>query len=223
MNRQSGFTIAELLVAIAVISILATVVLFNTSGASMESRNADRQANLQLVKSGLELYKLKYDRYPEGCNGPGVWSGQVGTDHDCPTGSGQYEYIVGLAPEFIPTLPQDPKLNGTDSGYVYVTNTEGSVFKFMAKNTVEYTDSADSVQRGHPFQSCDVNTMGGAFAGLCNASYGGNANSLNSWCNPNDGSDDQFDMSYAVWGGVANGANATWIERNTEAIVCDIR
>jgi len=223
MNRQSGFTIAELLVTIAVISVLAAVVLFNTSNTSMESRNADRQANLQLVKSALELYKLKYDRYPEGCNGPLDWSGQVGTSHDCPSGSGQYEYIIGLAPEFIPTLPQDPKLNGSDSGYAYVTNAEGSVFKFMARNTVEYSDAANRVQRGHPFQSCDVNTMGGAFAGLCNASYGGSSNSLNAWCDPNDGSDQQFDNSYAVWGGIANGVSDVWIERNTEEIICDIR
>ncbi len=223
MNRQFGFTIAELLITIAVISILATVIIFNTSDASMEARNADRQANLQLVKSALELHKLKYDRYPAGCNGPDVWSGQVGTSHECPSGAGQYEYIIGLAPEFIPTLPQDPKLNGTDSGYVYVTNTEGSVFKFMAKNTVEYSDPANRVQRGHPFQSCDVNTFGGSLAAACNVSFGGNTNGLNAWCNPNDATDQQFDNSYAVWGGVANGANATFIERNTEAIICDIR
>jgi hypothetical protein len=72
----------------------------------------------------------------------------VGTDYECPGGSAQY--IVGLAPEFIPVLPTDPRLNGDDSGYVYITNPKGTVYKLLALNTVE----AETVGVGNEFLRC---------------------------------------------------------------------
>lgn len=219
MKNRSGFTLVEILVAVALLSILSSVVLFSTLGAGQSSRDIDRQADLRIVQSALELYKLKYNRYPEGCNGPGVWSGQIGSSYQCSATNN--EYIVGLAPEFIPTLPQDPTVTSGNRGYVYTTNTDGTVYKFMAKSTVE----SEIVQRGHEFQSCDVNTSGGSAAGICNTSAGGSLNNLNGWCDQNNNGPQgiQFDTSYAVWGGIAPPAAGNSAEVNTEAIICDIQ
>lgn len=142
--KRAGFTLIELLVVIAIIAILAGVILANLGEGSAQSRDAKRQADLRNLETALELYKLKNGRYPEGCKGPNNWSGQIDSTYRCPSGS---QYIKGdlsttpelevFAPEFIPVLPIDPKLNGTNSGYVYTVNDDGTVYKLMAFNTVE--------------------------------------------------------------------------------------
>ena len=137
-----GFTLIELLVVISIIAILSGALYINFSAGSAQSRDADRRADLRNLQTAIELYKNKYGRYPEGCRGPTtgttpVWSGQRGTAYACTSGD---QYVVGLAPEFIRALPTDPKLSGVNSGYVYTTNAQGSVYKVMALNTVESLD-----------------------------------------------------------------------------------
>ena len=137
-----GFTLIELLVVISIIAILSGALYINFSAGSAQSRDADRRADLRNLQTAIELYKNKYGRYPEGCRGPTtgttpVWSGQRGTAYACTSGD---QYVVGLAPEFIRALPPDPKLSGVNSGYVYTTNAQGSVYKVMALNTVESLD-----------------------------------------------------------------------------------
>jgi len=132
---------------ISIIGILLTVIVIGFSDSQAQSRDAKRQADLRTVEAALALYKQKYGEYPQGCNAAGSWSGQAGTDHACTGGS---EYIVGLAPEFIPELPRDPRTVTGDQGYAYLVNSEGTVYKFMARNSVE----ADDLSYEHPFQSC---------------------------------------------------------------------
>lgn len=152
--KTRGFTLIEIMVAVSIIAILTAVIGVRTVTVGQQSRDADRQTDLRTVQAALELYKSKYGRYPAGCNGPGVWSGQVGSGYAC--SGGNPLYIVGyeadkpFTPEFMQALPKDPKLNGTNSGYVYATNAEGSVFKFMALDTVE----SETVGYQHHFARC---------------------------------------------------------------------
>ena len=162
-----GFTLLELIVAVSIIAILATVVITNFGPAREQARDAQRQTDLRTIEAALALYKNKYGRYPEACNGPTVitlygapnWSGQAGSGYECASGN---QYIVGLAPEFLPKLPTDPRLNPdeTFSGYVYAVNSEGSVYKFMALNTVE----SEVVQEGHEFFRCGVEFDSGVWS-----------------------------------------------------------
>jgi prepilin-type N-terminal cleavage/methylation domain-containing protein len=145
--NKKGFTIIELLVTVSIVAILMTVVVGSFGSARETSRDSQRQTDLRTVEAALALYQNKYGRYPEACNNAtisrgntAILSGQRDTNHECTDGTSQY--IKGLAPEFIPKLPVDPKLNGLDSGYVYAVNSEGSVYKFMALKTVE-TETID--------------------------------------------------------------------------------
>lgn len=140
-----GFTIVELMVAVTIISILAVMVYANFADSRAKARDAERQSDIRLLQNAIELYKVKYGRYPEGCQGANNWSGGA---YGCPSG---FEYIIGIAPEFISVLPRDPR-PGTGEGYVYVTDADGSVFKLMAMNTVE----TEKVHYCSEFASCDV-------------------------------------------------------------------
>jgi hypothetical protein len=177
------------------------------------------------MQAAIELYKQKYGRYPAACTNSQSWSGQLGTQYECTDGSGQY--IVGLAPEFIPVLPVDPKLNGTDSGYVYAVNSAGTVYKLAARKTVE----TETVTYSHPLKSCDADntskdTSQASFyttAPICNKvfSVGTVSGRKPEWCKTND-TTNTFQISYAVWGGFAAGSGITVGSSAdlTEDIIC---
>ena len=205
------------MVVISIIGILSAVLYANFGDSSAASRDAQRQGDLRTLQTAIELYKNRNGVYPAGCNASGTWSGQIGTAYAC--GSGSNIYIVNIAPEYIPTLPKDPKLNGSNSGYVYTVNTEGTVYKLMAKNTVE----SEVVDYSHPFKSCDASNI--ISVGMCNTTLP--SNNLPAWCSESNA---QFKTSYGVWGGYitptvspSNGNYNNLIERYTEDIICDIQ
>jgi prepilin-type N-terminal cleavage/methylation domain-containing protein len=160
---SKGFTLVELMVVVSVLAVLSTILYANFSQARAQSRDAERKSDLRNIQSALELYKQKYGRYPAGCNGAGAWSGELGSGvgYRCSSGSGAYIVSPGgsypaLSPEFIPTLPTDPKLNGNGSGYMYVSNADGSVYKFMIRNTVEINKVTSYED---PLKGCDYSGL----------------------------------------------------------------
>jgi prepilin-type N-terminal cleavage/methylation domain-containing protein len=226
---NKGFTLIEMMVVISIVGLLAGAIGINAVESGQKSRDAKRQTDLRMVQTAIELYKNKYGRYPAGCRGAGVWSGQQNTNYACPGGSTQY--IIGIAPDFIPVLPVDKKLNTLDSGYAYMTNANGTVFKLKAQNTVE----SENVTFAHPLKACDVRVGSNAAGGLVNGStnreiVGWCAIDFNSGpglpnaCNTTFG---EFSRSYGVWGGfepklpfadLNNGNSA--VVRNTTDIIC---
>ena len=160
-KSTSGFSLIELLVVIAIIGILSSVLYFNIKEGTAQSRDAERKSDLRNIQAALELYKNDVGRYPPGCNAVGFWSGEIGTSYACPTGPNS-QYIVKLAPKYLPTLPTDPKRNASesngsgftaaDSGYMYRTNTNGTVYKLVARNTVE----TETLNYESEFKACDV-------------------------------------------------------------------
>lgn len=215
---QSGFSLVEIMVVVAIIAILSSVLYLNYSDYSAKSRDVERQSDVRTMQVAIELYKNKYGRYPEGCNAADRWSGHSPAN-SCASGN---RYIVGLAPEFIPRLPQDPKLNGDNSGYAYLTNSDGSVYKFIVFRTVE----TEVVDYTHEFKICDTDDTAN-LEPICAQvrSYG---NSRPAHCNQTD---PVFRSSYAVWGGFAS-ANIyarigstvynRQIDEGTENVVCMI-
>lgn len=228
MKNNSGFTIAEVVVVVGIISILAGVVIFNAVQGNTRSRDIDRQADLRTLQSAIELYKQKYGRYPAQCAtanpvSAGGWSGQPGTSYACVPGE---QYIMGhidttdwdrdgditerfaFAPEFIPTLPIDKKIPDANSGYVYVVNGAGTVYKLEARRTVE----SEIVTYSHPLKSCDADNTSKttnqaqfySTAPFCNALI-----TTGSKPNQCQESDTTFKASYAVWGGNAAGSGIT--------------
>ena len=59
-----GFTLIELLIVMAIISLLAAISIFALSGARETGRDAKRKADLETIRSALELYKADCGYYP---------------------------------------------------------------------------------------------------------------------------------------------------------------
>lgn len=233
IKTRSGFTLIELLVVVSIVAILASVASINALASNQKSRDAKRQADLRTLQTAIELYKQKNGQYPVGCTPANAasaqgWSGQLGTNYACAGNSTQY--IVGLAPEFIPVLPMDKKLNGANSGYVYTTNAAGTVYKIMAMNTVEAERLNTEAAYTHPFRSCDIRATQDA--------YGGFTVDTTSWCvtTAHNGvpaqcqyTNARFQSSYGLWGGIAQctgtclitaGAGANTSKAWTQDVIC---
>ncbi|MEZ4195181.1 MAG: prepilin-type N-terminal cleavage/methylation domain-containing protein [Candidatus Paceibacterota bacterium] len=208
-KSKQGFTLTELMVVLSIIAILSAVTWINYSQSSAKSRDSKRQTDLKMLQAAIETYKKDHGRYPAGCNGANNWSGQLDTTYACTDGS-RGEYIIGLAPTYIPVLPKDVKLNGANSGYVYRTNAEGTVYKLKAQRTVE----ADTITHTHPLKPCDIrvahagsgsltnNSQDPRVIGWCGRVYNSSANSytLPSTCNSTQ---DDWRISYGLWGGLS--------------------
>jgi prepilin-type N-terminal cleavage/methylation domain-containing protein len=189
--KTRGFTLVEMVVVISIMLVLSGVGLFSYNEASKKARDTDRQADLRLVQTAVELYKQKNGLYPEGCNGPNAWSGQTGTQYSCTSGGPQY--IIGISPAYIRFLPQDKHLNGTDSGYAYYVNSARTSYKIIAFRTVE----TETVDYDHKLKGCDSTNSS---TGACDATspQGPWLGSAPSKC---DASDPVFQSTYALWGG----------------------
>lgn len=58
-----GFTLIELLIVMAIIGILSTISLFALQGTRESARDARRKADLETIRSALELYRSDCHEY----------------------------------------------------------------------------------------------------------------------------------------------------------------
>lgn len=120
-SRQTGFSLPEILVVIAIIGILSAISYAFFANAKAQARDRARLAGLETLRVAVEQYKDKYGKYPD--KGCGVahenikWSGSE--TYTSSNYAGCDQYIVGLVPEFISSLPREPGTNKVNRGYVY--------------------------------------------------------------------------------------------------------
>lgn len=210
IRSTKGFSLIEILVTLTIISLLSAFMYANFTQGAAQSRDAERKASLRTLQTAIELYKNENGRYPAQCPSSQLWSGQKNSSYSCNDGSGQY--IVNLAPKYIPTLPTDPKLNGTNSGFVYITNSEGTSYKVMVARTVETESMSVDSSR---FKSCEVTSSDD---GICDKVCGSNSRPAS--CEPFD---TVFAKSYALWGGYPSEPvpeSSTCFEEQLENVIC---
>lgn len=72
VKNQRGFTLIELMVVIAVIGILAGIALVSLTGVQRRARDAQRLSDIRQIRTALETFKARNERYPTlFCNDPG--------------------------------------------------------------------------------------------------------------------------------------------------------
>lgn len=64
-RRQQGFSLLELLIAMMIIAVIATLGVKQYAKYSAQARHLKASDNLKLVGEGLDQYYLKHGRYPD--------------------------------------------------------------------------------------------------------------------------------------------------------------
>ncbi len=79
MRLKKGFTLVELLVALAIITILSAVVLPALHRARDEARKAEAISELRALDSGIRMFEMDYGAYPPSGNANLIASLQAGS------------------------------------------------------------------------------------------------------------------------------------------------
>lgn len=114
-KKSKGFTLVELLIAIAVVGILATVLIVAVNPAKQlqKSRDTGRKAALKTLQTALEQYYQDNGNYPVSATNPCVSSYTTGcwmTTNSTPSNN-----LLGpYAASYIKAMPSDPSQNGSN-------------------------------------------------------------------------------------------------------------
>ena len=106
LSTKHGFTLIEMLVVVAIISILAGVVLTGVTGFQANARDTKRIADLKQMQSYLELYYNKEGQYPSSSvyTTWATWNTHMDTELSVnipvdPIDSAGYKYFYGIDDE----------------------------------------------------------------------------------------------------------------------------
>lgn len=116
-NKIGGFTLLEVLVVVAIFTILASIILAAMSGAKARARDARRKEDLNEIRKAIELYQSNNQELPGISGAPNCLSGCDSTQVQ--------PWIPGLTSDYIPVVSMDPS-NGATSKYRYRTATDGT-------------------------------------------------------------------------------------------------
>ena len=64
-KNEEGFTIAELLIVIVVLGILAAIAIPSFTGLQKRARRAELESNGRAIVLALEMYKIEEGKYPD--------------------------------------------------------------------------------------------------------------------------------------------------------------
>jgi prepilin-type N-terminal cleavage/methylation domain-containing protein len=124
LRKESGFTIIELLIVIAIIGILATLVLTNFQGAQAKGRDTVRKNDINSLYQKLEEYYNENGSYPDSvltaAQFPGIDAGAL---LDASGNSIQGTFTTAAAPN-VPALAKSTP--GGTSEYVYAAYGDGT-------------------------------------------------------------------------------------------------
>ena len=130
-RTESGFTLIELLVVVSIMGILLALSVFGMQGARQSSRDGRRKADLEQIRSGLEMYKSDCGVYPATLTGSSLVGS--GTPSSC---SSDNIYIA--------SIPKDPLSTQTSSiDYAYSSNgATYTICSSLEQTTAGYFDSS---------------------------------------------------------------------------------
>lgn len=111
VNRK-GFTLAELLIVVAVVGIIAAIAIPNLLNALQRAKQRRTMADMRAIASAIESYAIDYKRYPPPAANAVPWT--VDASDTIAAKLGSY-----IAPTYISTVPLT---DGWNSWLVYGTN-----------------------------------------------------------------------------------------------------
>lgn len=115
IKLKQGFSLVELLVVLAVIAIISGISIFALNDVRIASRDARRKADMETIRSALELYKSDCGSYPVSLSGGSSLTGPSGS----PCAGNVY----------MQTVPSDP----TSGSYLYIRGTAVTTYNLCVR------------------------------------------------------------------------------------------
>ena len=156
----SGFTLVELLVVMAILSILATIVIGGFRSSQMRGRDAGRKSDLKQIANALELFLHDYGKYPP-ASGTQIaacsYNPETETGTACVWGSGT---MNDTKTTYMTTVPKDLV---AAQNYVYRVSSTQNKFQLFAR--LENTEDKNCIN-GDCLNPGITVTCGGTY--VCN-------------------------------------------------------
>jgi general secretion pathway protein G len=118
-HQQRGLTLIETVVAVAIVSLFATILGFRHTRLVSQSKHSDCRVQIETLTSALEAFQSAVDRYPRADEG-------LAALRHAPKDSG----LLWRGPYLIGELPQDPW--GRPYRYEVTASGEGRVLSLGA-------------------------------------------------------------------------------------------
>lgn len=124
LKRCRAFTLVELLIVIVVLAVLAAIVIPKFGDSSVRSKESSLRANLQIVRSAVEMFKNDTGAYPAAlADLAGTSAPTSGKDS---SGNAKSITASDFKGPYVPSVPTDPT-NGTSFTYSTASGTVGKV------------------------------------------------------------------------------------------------
>jgi prepilin-type N-terminal cleavage/methylation domain-containing protein len=159
MKKNSGFTLIELMVVIAIIAILTAIIMVNFSAAKSKSRDGKRISDIAQIQLALAGYFNQCNSYPTPHNGTIDSTLLTQANAHCPSGIHLNTFISQ-----IPT----PSAETGQTAYAYFVNSTTPPSDYILETTLE--NNAGSLNNSLSAIPSGIVTSGAnSSAGYCDA------------------------------------------------------
>jgi general secretion pathway protein G len=135
-----GFTLIELIVVVAIIGILTATTTFSYRATLVSSRDARRKADIENIRTALELYRSNNNIYPA----------TASFSLDCASGGGLTD---GAGNTYLSSKPRDPRC--TSQTYYYTQLSSGADYTLGAMLEAPDTSSCGDCSATAGTQACN--------------------------------------------------------------------
>jgi prepilin-type N-terminal cleavage/methylation domain-containing protein len=115
--RRSGFTLVEVLVALAILGILAVIAAPSYMKYVARGRQADAKTQLTAIRQAQEIYKLQHGTYTTGTGALSGWK----------SSQGRYTFSVTSATTTAFTAQASGNIDGDATTDVWTMNQDGTL------------------------------------------------------------------------------------------------
>ncbi len=142
---NAGFTLVEILIVVVILGILAAIVIPQFTQASTEARENSLRANLQTIRSQIELYKIQHNDDLPGTFGAVDFEDAM-TDYTLVTGASCLSTAANALGPYLQSIPENPfnLLNSVDTTTLNLgDNSDGWQYD-TAENDFRADDNVDA-------------------------------------------------------------------------------
>ncbi|OGM75588.1 hypothetical protein A2210_03295 [Candidatus Woesebacteria bacterium RIFOXYA1_FULL_40_18] len=135
---DTGFTLVELLVVLAIIGVLATLVVGGFRSSQMRGRDAQRKSDLKQLAASVELYFSDYSKYPDSAGG--LIAGCPAPSTSCSWGLSEF---TDNKTTYFKVVPKDPV---SSLNYYYRVVDSGTNQKFQLFAHLENSEDKNCLE-----------------------------------------------------------------------------